>query len=182
MYAHFSKYVAGVLVLVVLVSAACSENNPVDVLGPTAAPQALSLTAEPAVVTPEFLPTTFSVCNAPRFRTRFVVLLGGIRGVAVTGLFVGFTDFLGLAAVPTVLPAAPFGGTTTFSAARVPVPFPATGPNDGLSVPTGFPQNVPVTLEFGCHVRPRGTILVTADTRDGRGRMETARLSVPVGE
>ena len=178
---RFLKYFPVVLLLVVL-TAACSDSTPTDVTGPTSAAQSLSLTAEPAVVTPEFMPTLFRVCNAPRFRTRFVVLLGAIRGVAVTGLFVSFTDVLGVAAVPTVIPAAPFGGTTHISTARVPVPFPTSGPNDGLSVPTGFSQQVPITLEFGCHVRPRGTILVSADTRDDRGRMGTSRLSVQLGD
>jgi hypothetical protein len=179
---RLSKFVPVVLLLLTsLVSTACSDSNPADVTGPTDAAPLLSLSAEPAVVTPEFLPR-IGMCNAPRFRTRFVVILGGIRGVAVTGLFVSFTDFLGFAAVPTVIPAAPFGGTTQISAARIPVPFPASGPADGLSVPTGFPQQVPVTLEFACHVRPRGTIIVSADTRDGRGRMGTSRFSVQVGE
>lgn len=189
MHAHVPKYIPGAILLVMLAAAGCSDDNPVDVTAPTAA-QSLSLTAEPAVVTPEFLPP-IGLCNAPRFRTRFVVILGGSGGLAVTGLFVNFTDFLGFAAVPTVIPAAPFGGgPTQTSAASTPIPFPASGPipfpgsgpNGALSVPIGSLQHVPVTLEFGCHVRPRGTIIVSADTRDNRGRKGRSRLSVQVGE
>jgi hypothetical protein len=43
-------------------------------------------------------------------------------------------------------------------------------------------QEFPVTLEFGCHVRPQGTIVVAVGTRDGRGRSMTHQLSVGVGE
>jgi hypothetical protein len=179
MHALFPKYIPGAILLVMLAATACSDDNPVDVTAPTAAPS-LSLTAEPAVVTPEFLPP-IGLCTAPSFRTQFVVVLGGTGGVAVTGLFVNFNDFLGFAAVPTVIPAAQFRTTTQTSAARIPVPFPASGPNDGLSVPTGVPQRIPVTLLFGCHVRPRGTIIVSADTRDNRGRKGTSRFSVQVG-
>ena len=187
MHAHDSKYVAGVLLLATLAVAACGEHNSVAVTAPTEA-QSLRLTAEPASITPEFL--VRHVCPAaPAFRTRFVIIVSGTDGLIVTGLHVGFVDRLGINVLPTVLTD---GLNTSGSGSSLrtppiplpssmPIPIPTSGPNDGLSVFTGRTERVPVTLEFGCNVRPHGTILVDADTRDHRGRSGRSRLTVEVG-
>jgi hypothetical protein len=185
MSVRFSKYVPAVLVVAMLATTGCSNDNPAAVTAPTAA-QPLSLTAEPASVSPEFLPRGHC-SEAPGFRTRFVVIVSGMERASVQGLHVSFIDRFGVSAVPTVFPASGISGSSMNTPpiqlpSSMPIPIPTSGPNNGLSVPAGHSARVPVTLEFGCNVRARGTIVVDADTRDERGRSGKRRLTVEVGE
>jgi hypothetical protein len=177
----------GVLVLAGLLSASCSDVVPT---GPTESPRAqpLSLAAEPAQVTPEFLPPNDVVCAGARpFRTRFVLVLGGIGGFVLQDLRVGFTDPFGVISVPAVVGASRLGSMNGSLPPNplptsTPIPFPTTGPNTGLIPSTSISERLPVILEFGCHVRPHGTIVVTAGTRDRGGRRGDHRLTIDVGE
>src|SRR5215211_3953178 len=190
MCARLAKYLpgtllSGTLLLVVLAGAACSGSDPVAATSPTAAPQ-VSLKAEPSIVRPDFLPPSAACHDHPGFRTRFVVFVGGFGGVTMDGLQASFVDAFGVSVMPGVIASGVFGGaTSTTSGVPVPlptsgpIPFPMTGP---VPIPDGATRQVPVTLEFGCHVRPHGTIVVTARTRDGRGRSWDQRLAVAVEE
>jgi len=107
----------------------------------------------------------------------------------VQELRVSFSDRMGIVAVPAVLPAAStFGGSTMMPLPSIPlpssapIPIPTAGPNNGLSLSPGPLQRLPVTLEFGCDVRLPGTIVVTAGTRDRRGRRDDHRLVIGVRE
>jgi len=146
----------------------------------------VSLKAEPSIVRPDFLPPSAACRDHPAFRTRFVLIVGGLGGVTMDGLHASFVDGFGVSVVPTVLASAVFAGTTPASSGvpvplptSGPIPFPMTGP---VPIPEAGTRQGPVALQFGCHVRPHGTIFVTAQTRDGRGRSSDQRLAVAVEE
>src|SRR5215213_3876703 len=102
MHAYHAQSVAGALLLTALAGAACSDSLPADVTAPSAVP-AVTLKAEPSIVTPELLPP-LGVCHDRRaFRTRFVVFLGESRDTLVQGLDVSFVDSLGVMAIPAVI-------------------------------------------------------------------------------
>jgi hypothetical protein len=184
-----TRSLSAVTLLAGLISASCSDVVPAEPTAPTKL-QPLALAAEPARVTPEFLPPFGTGCGGARpFRTRFVLVLGGIEGLVLQDLQVGFSDRFGVIAVPAVIPplSAPsssFGssGVPVRVPTSTPIPFPTTGPNSGLLGSAGTSGRLPVTLEFGCHVEPLGTIVVTAGTRDHRGRRGDHRLTIDVGE
>ena len=189
MRGDLTRSLAGVILLAALIGASCSDVVPTE---PTASAKAepLAFAVEPARVTPEFLPPSGTHCGGARaFRTRFVVILGAMPGLSVASLNVGFTDRFGVVSLPSVL------GSTSALAGPVmggpspvplptsaPIPFPTTGPNTGLVESIGSSQRVPVILEFGCLVRPQGTLVVTAGTLDRRGRRGDHRLTIDVGE
>jgi hypothetical protein len=179
---------AAVILLAGLTSASCNGVVPAEPTAPTAGGP-VAFAVEPARVTPEFLPPPGLHCGAARpFRTHFAVILGSMPGASFETLDVGFSDRLGVASRPIVL-----GVSSTFSnslaigpspvplPATSPIPFPSTGPNSGLPG-VGTSQRVPLILEFGCLVRPHGTIVVTAGTRDRHGRRGERRLTIDVGE
>src|SRR5262245_61202942 len=181
-----ARPLSGVILLAGLISTSCSDGLPTE---PTASPKAqpVSIAAEPTRVTPEFLPSVVTSCGGRRpFRTRFVVILGALDGLQA--LDVSFTDRSGVFVAPAVIPASDLftGSMMTSPAIRLPtstpIPFPTTLANIGLSTPAGTSQRLPVILEFGCHVQPAGTIVITAGTRDHRGRRGDHRLTIEVGE
>jgi hypothetical protein len=186
MHPHITPCVPGILLLAGLACVSCSDAAPTDTTAPTSI-KSIALSVQPEKVEPEFLPPIGRCTGARAFRTRFVVVAGGMEAFVVQEVRVSFRDRFGVIAVPTVLSAsaAPFGSLIPSSPpvplpTSMPIPVPTSGPNNGLSVfPTGS-QEIPVTLEFGCGVRPHGTIVVAVGTRDGRGRSTTHRLSVDV--
>ena len=188
MHGHFVTCVSGALLLAGLSTVSCSDAGPATPTGPSTT-QAVALRAEPETVRPEFL-LPFGGCTGGRaFRTSFVVIVGGTVGFVVQELRVSFSDWMGIVAVPAVLPAAStFGGSTMMPLPSIPlpssapIPIPTAGPNNGLSLSPGPLQRLPVTLEFGCDVRLPGTIVVTAGTRDRRGRRDDHRLVIGVRE
>jgi len=186
MCASLSKFVPAAVLSAVLAGAACTVSAPVAATAPTANAQ-VTLKAEPSIVRPDFLPPSGGCRDHAGFRTRFVVFVGGFGGiVVVTGLHTSFVDGFGVSVMPTVLASPVFGGATTSTSGTPvplptsgPIPFPLTGP---VPIPDGGTRQVPVMLEFGCHVHPRGTIVVTAQTRDDRGRSRDQRLTIAVEE
>ena len=181
-----TRSLSGVILLAGLISTSCSDVVPTE---PTASPKAqpVSMAAEPTRVTPEFLPSVGPSCGGRRpFRTRFAVILRAMDGVQT--LDVSFTDRSGVIVAPAVIPASDLftGSMMTSPPIRLPtstpIPFPTTLANVDLSTPAGTSQRLPVTLEFGCHVQPLGTIVVTAGTRDHRGRRGDQRVTIDVGE
>ena len=181
-----TRSLSGVILFAGLICASCSDAVPTEPTASTKA-QPLSLAAEPARVTPEFLPPDGIGCAGARpFRTRFVLILGGMDGFVLQDLRVGFSDPFGAISVPAVVGATRLGSITGSLPPNplptsTPIPFPTTGPNSGLPG-VGSPQRVPVILEFGCLVRPQGTIVVTAGTLDHRGRRGDRRLMIEVGD
>jgi hypothetical protein len=184
-----TRSLSGVILLGGLISASCTDVVPTEPTASTKA-QPLSLAAEPARVTPEFLPPPGTGCAGTRpFRARFVLILGGMGGFVLQDLQAGFSDRFGVISVPAVLGASGSRlGSMTGSlppvplATSTPIPFPTTGPNSGLVGSTSISERLPVILEFGCQVRPQGTIVVTAGTLDHRGRRGDHRLTIDVGE
>jgi hypothetical protein len=188
MHPHITACVPGAILLAGLVCVSCSDAVPADATAPSSV-RAIALSVQPEKVEPEFLPPIRRCSDARAFRTRFVVIVGGMEAFVVQELHVSFSDRFGVTAVPAVVPAtgAPSGSMITSSPpiplpTSMPIPIPTSGPNNGLSVFPGGSQELPVTLEFACGVRPEGTIVVAVGTRDGRGRSTTHRLSVDVGE
>ena len=189
MHPHITACVPGAILLAGLACVSCSDAAPADATAPSSV-RAIALSVQPEKVEPEFLPPIGRCTGTHAFRTRFVVIVeGGMEAVVVQELRVSFSDRFGVTAVPAVLPAtgAPSGSMITSSPpiplpTSMPIPIPTSGPNDGLSVFPGGSQELPVTLEFGCNVRPQGTIIVAVGTRDGRGRSTTHQLKVDVGE
>jgi hypothetical protein len=178
-----TRSVSGVILLAGLIGASCSD-VPTEPTPSTKA-QALSIAAEPTRVTPEFLPSIGPSCGGQRaFRTRFAVILAAVEGLQT--LDVSFTDRSGVFVAPAVVPASDLftGSMMTSPPIRLPtstpIPFPTTLSNIDLSMPAGTSQRLPVTLEFGCHVQPLGTILITAGTRDHRGQRGEHRLAIEV--
>ena len=181
-----TRSLSGVILLAGLISTSCSDVMPT---GPTAASKAqpVSIAAEPARVTPEFLPSIAPSCGGRRpFRTRFAVILGAMDGLQT--LDASFTDRSGVFVAPAVIAASDLftGSMMTSPPTRLPtstpIPFPTSLANIDLSMPAGPSQRLPVTLEFDCHVQPLGTIVITAGTRDHRGRRGDHRLTIDVGE
>ena len=183
-----TRYLSAVILLGGLTSASCNGVAPAEPTGPTAG-EPVAFAVEPARVTPEFLPPSGLNCRGGRpFRTHFVVILGSLSGASFETLDVGFNDRFGVASRPIVL-----GVSHTLSSSLAigpspvplpttsPIPFPTTGPNSGLPG-VGTRQRVPLILEFGCLVRPQGTIVVTAGTRDRHGRRGEQRLTIEVVE
>jgi hypothetical protein len=186
MHGHFTALVPGAMLVAGLACMSCSDATPADSTAPTSV-QTIELAVQPQRVAPEFLPT-FGVCVGGRaFRTRFVVVVGSMQ-VVLRDLRVSFSDRFGVITIPTVLSAAAQSAATIPSSlpiplpTTVPVPVPSGRVNNGLSSFAGSSPGLPVTLEFGCQVRPQGTIHVTVATRDDRGRTATHRLAVDVGE
>jgi hypothetical protein len=188
MHPHITACVPGAILLAGLACVSCSDVTPADATAPSSIRE-IALSVQPEKVEPEFLPPIGRCTGTRAFRTRFVVVAGGAQGFVVQELHVSFSDRFGVLTVPTVLSAsAAQSGSIIPSSPPVPlptsmpIPIPSAGPNNGLSVFPGGSRQVPVALEFGCHVRPQGTIVVAVGTRDDRGRSTTHRLSVDVGE
>jgi hypothetical protein len=187
MRADDSRYLCGAVLLAGLIGVSCGEISPGDATAPTST-AAVTLAAEPAKVMPEFFPSFDASCSRRSFRTRFVAIVGSMGSAAVQTLGVSFTDRFGVFATPAVVPASDvFTGLMMTAppirlATSSAIPFAVTLPNNALSTPAGTSQRVPLTLEFGCHVDPHGTIIVVAGTRDDRGRWRDHRLAISVGE
>ena len=188
MHPHITTYIPCTLLLAGLACVSCSDVAPADATAPTSI-KSIALSVQPEKVEPEFLPPIGACTGGRAFRTRFVVVAGGMQGFVVQELRASFSDRFGVLTVPTVLSASAAQSNSMIPSSppvplptSMPIPIPSAGPNNGLSVFAGGSREVPVRLEFGCHVRPQGTIHVDVGTRDDRGRSTTHRLTVDVGE
>jgi len=176
---HLTSRVAVAVLLTALVSAACSDDSsPADPTAPTVV-QTMSFSADPIRIHPEFLST--GGCHDGRgFRTRVdVAIASGMHGGVVTGLRAGFTDRSGVVAFPIGSSENIPSSWTISGSPTVPVPTNMAVP---FPVPSNTSQRIPVVLEFGCQVRPQGTLLVVVDTRDDRGASSTHRVNIEVGD
>jgi hypothetical protein len=181
-----TRSLSGVILLAGLFSTSCTDGVPTE---PSASPKAqpAAIAAEPTRVTPEFLPSIVPSCGGRRpFRTRFAVILGAVDSLQT--LDVSFSDRSGIFVAPAVIPASDrFTGSMMTSPpmrlpTSTPIPFPTSLATIDLSTPAGTSQRLPVTLEFGCHVQPLGTIVITAGTRDHRGQRGDHRITIEVGD
>jgi hypothetical protein len=165
--------------LTALVFPACGDNgSPVDPSAPTVV-QTMSFTADPMRIQPEFL-SARGCTDGRAFRTHVdVAIVGGTRGVTVTGLRAGFTDRWGVVALPAGSSGQIPSSWTISGSPTVPVPTNMAVP---FPVPSNTSQRIPVVLEFGCQVRPQGTLIVVVDTRDDRGASSTHRVNIEVGD
>lgn len=196
MATRFRKYVPALLLSACVVTAACSDGDPV--VGPTPTtglqgPPGALVAVEPETTRAEFL--SHSLCPAsPPFGLRIAVILSD-RIVIARRLRFELTPHLGRPAVPLVFPlltpataARPVpSGTPLPTFTQNPVPVPSA---PGIPVPTPRPiedvllaaRRLPVFLEFGCGVPAAGTLVATLDTTDNRGRSQTSVVHVHVGE
>ena len=56
------------------------------------------------------------------------------------------------------------------------MPLSSSSPITGFMVPAGSPQRLPFLLTFGCGVTNDGTLLISLDSADTNGRMQTSHL------
>ena len=187
MHAHITGFVPGAILMAGLACVSCSDSTPADATAPTSV-GTITFSVQPRESLPEFLSANDGCSGARAFRTRFVVVAGGMQGFVVQELRASFSDPFGLVTVPLLIPPT---GPIRFDDGVLAAPPAAVV--DAGSHPVGQGEQrpdrhggqltgVPVALEFGCHVRPRGTIVVVVGTRDNRGRSTTHRLTVDVGE
>jgi hypothetical protein len=192
MHNPFLKYVPILLVSAFLVTSACGESSPPSPTAPS--PEAVVVKAQPLAIAPDLLPTP-SCTTLPPFRGRLVVIVLGGRDFIVRRLGFAFSDRFGGSAAPTVIPIlpTPLGSSTFPNSSPVPlpgsttlpsppVPIPGVLPLESLVTPRDTSREFPVLLEFGCGVPAAGTLVVSVDTTDGQGRLETSRVKVRIGE
>ncbi|HJR57857.1 MAG TPA: hypothetical protein VJ813_00595 [Vicinamibacterales bacterium] len=190
MYARCPRYVPVLLFLVCTATAACDR---LDITATSPAPAdgvKASLTAEPASVRPEFLPS-LSCPTRPAFGIRILIIVSG-GDVILRAIRFGFTDRLGDLAFPQVLPTPSLSSPSTSFPSSSPIPIPGAAPLPGSSVipiPGALPiegllvsgsRSLPFVLTFGCGLVPEGTITITADTANRNGNSGTSQLMVPV--
>lgn len=190
MHVRFPRY-APVLLFVVAAAAGCdgdaaSPSSP----GPVV-PLRSSVTVEPHVVLPEFLPAGSCASRSP-FGLRLRVILSGQRDLVLRGLRFRLADPFGTSALPEVIPvptgseaalptpqSIPLPGASVLPAS--PIPIPGTSPLTGVQVTAGASRPLPFFLRFGCGVIPEGTLFVMTDIADGQGQSGTSQVGVRVG-
>ena len=158
------------LLLAVLMTVSCNS-TPASPTEPGELVPA-SLTAEPASLMPEFLPSQACLFH-PAFRVRLSVILRSGGTVVLSGLRFHFIDRSGSRTFPlvSVAPSASFTSSLPSSST---VPIPGVAP-----LPPSFPTSgtLPFIATFGCDVIPDGTLVVVGDLDNGR----TAEMRLRVG-
>ena len=190
MYERFPTYAPVMLALLLTSSVACNRTT-ASPTTPAPAGGALksSLTAEPLVGRPEFLPGSSCTSRSP-FGVRITVILESVEDVILRGLRFSFTDRFGGQALPDVFPTpegsfipssppVPFPGAAPLPS-RGPIPIPGSPPIDGLLVTGQTSRQLPFFLRFGCGVFPDGTLLIEGDLSDRNGRPDRAAIRVTV--
>jgi hypothetical protein len=195
MYERLPGYVVAFLVAASM-SVACGRTD-LTVRGdfPLAPDGVALLTAEPAKIVPDFLPTPFCrshapfgarirltlraghdlVMRAPRFE--LVGNFGERFGPAAIGVFDGLPPATAAGSLPPSLPE-----TSPIPLPQAsPIPFPGSSPFDGVTLVAGGFRVFPFFLQFGCGVPAQGTLFITVETTDRRGRPDVSRASVHVG-
>jgi len=194
MYPRSPKYILVLLVPVFALIAACGNDNSVSPTTPAPVTSAL-VTTEPMTATPEF--SRISFCPAaPSFGVRLLITISGNGEIVIVErLRFAFTDRLGGFAVPVVTQtsAALSGGIPTSMPVPLPtspsvpipsaspIPIPGSLPVEELRIHAGVSGTLPVLLNFGCGVPADGTLVVSVDTTDRRGRSSTSQVRVRVG-
>ena len=195
MYARLPKYVPLFLVLALAVTA-CSDDN--GGASPTAPDPVASakITAEPSIVSPEFIAGPF--CRGFRpFGARLVFVVRPTSDLFLRSLRVHFVDRFGVRTAPTVIPlqtitsAAPSipTGTTIPIPTSSPVPIPGSSPVptpgvaefDPLLIFGGSARTLPFFLRFGCGIPADGTVFFDFDLSDRHGRRSTSHVRARIG-
>ena len=178
---------AAVLLLALAVSAGCGDDDNGVPTGPTVVSQGVygpSVTAEPLVLTPEFLTGPFCFRGRP-FAVRLSLLLAARETLALRSVGFAFTDRFGFLAIPTASPIPlpqpdPSSGSVPVPSTG-PIPMPAPGSGDAVVIAAGTVGRFPFLLRFGCGVVPDGTIRITVGTLIN-GRPATTMAAVRVSE
>lgn len=168
MYRRLPRYAPVLLFLATALAAGCNRAPATPTSPSTTETSEQSITVEPALVHPEFLPT--SGCDVrPAFAVRIHVRLLG--GFFVRGLRFHFVDELGTRTLPQVVPILTPTGSSIPSASPVPVPGIA-------ALPTAFQAggSSPFLVTFGCGVIPEGTLFINADHNRG-----TTAMTIRIG-
>jgi hypothetical protein len=186
MYARICGYVLS-LVSVSVILAGC-DDSPGGSSGAPTAPglsQAAVVTAQPSEIAPEFISTP--LCRPdPAFRTSLIVTVHAGEDRFVHALRFDFTDRRGRRVRPRIVTSLETVVRSDISVpiplpTSSPIPIPGTLPLDGSRFPAGS-RTLPVVLEFGCGVQAAGTLVVSVDTTDGRGRPGQASATVEVSQ
>lgn len=189
MHKRVSTYAAVSLVLTSFATIACNDDSDAITASPTA-PSAfvagarlVAFTAEPGIITAELHPTSTCVTHAP-FIARVNAILRPGQDLFVRSFGFDFVDDFGRRTVPLVVPGTielnnsvllPIPLPTTH-----PIPFPGQVPMSSVSVPAGRFLKAPFSLQFGCGVRARGTLFVSVETEDRRGRIDVSQTRVQI--
>ena len=137
---------------------------------------------EPATLRPEFVGGTSCVPFRP-FSTSIVIVMSPENDLIVRGLHFRFIDRSGVAALPRVSsnPASPISplGVAPLPTSS-PIPIPSASPITGFMVPARSRHRMPFLLTFGCGVSDEGTLVVSVDSADMRGQLQTSQLQARV--
>jgi len=138
---------------------------------------------EPSTLRPELVNGTSCVAFSP-FGTRIVIVVSPGSDVILLSLHFRFTDRFGATALPRVSSNPASGQIPQLGVAPLPttspIPIPNSSPLTGFMVPAGSSQRLPFLLTFDCGVSDDGTLVVSVDTADMRGRPQTTQLQVRV--
>ena len=180
-----------VLILSASLAAACSDSDSVSITAPGQITSADFVTAEPMVLTPEFLASP-ACSGRSAFRTRVIIVVGGDEDLIVRRLRFSFVDRFGRNAAPTVLASA--SATPLPSSSPIPLPGPTSIPaGSAVATPVssavtldalisgGSRRSLPFFLEFGCDVPAVGTLTVSVEATNRQGRPRTSHLTLAMG-
>lgn len=196
MYARHPKYVA-VFLVSALAFTACGDSDGPSPTGPSTI-QTATMTAEPALLVPQFFPNAFCARFSP-FGAQLTIVLRPSRDVSVRLIRFHFVDRFGARHIPGVIPipttssagafnvgsvtmptspTIPFPGAPAPFPGSVPLPIPGVSGFDPLFVLGGHSRLLPFFLQFDCGIPADGTVFVDFDLRDDRGRASTSQLRV----
>jgi hypothetical protein len=157
---------ASLLLGVVLFTASCSDTDArLVTTGPSGIDSA-SLAVEPTSATAFAEPVGGSICpSVAPFNVRFglSVTTTDWSSVIITGITAQFTDASGARAPQVTLPAP--GPTPVFGSAMP---------------PPGSARMFPLSVGVGCGTDIRGTLIVTVETSDRRGRRGAQHVTIAV--
>ena len=186
MHPHITTHVPGAMLLAALACVSCSDVAPADATAPTAV-ETIAFSIRPERVEPEFLPSTGRCAGArsergsPSSPAETRVRRAGASRELQQSLRGGH----GPAGPVGERPAVRFDDGVLAACPSADLdadPHPVGGAEQRPLGDPGRLTEVPVALEFGCHVRPQGAIIVAVGTLDDRGRSTTHRLTVDVSE
>jgi hypothetical protein len=172
------------LFVFLLLAAGCSDNGGVATGGSgLAGPGSVfstRVTAEPLTIRPEFLSSPFCRTQFP-FSLRLILVVSAGQERFLRVIRFNLLDSFGGRTFPTAIssPAAPTSVPVSIPSS-LPIPIPGTLPFHG--VPVSGSQRLPFSLQFGCGVRPAGTLSVSVETADRRGVADVSQITVRVGE
>jgi hypothetical protein len=184
-----SAYAPVFLVLTSFATIACNGDNDAttaSLTGPSAfvaGAQLVAFTAEPALLGAEFHPT--SSCRAPApFITRMNAVIRPSQDLFIRSFGFDFLDDFGRRVAPLVF----LGPIESNNSVLLPIPLPTTHPipfpgqvpMSSVAVEAGRFLKVPFRLQFDCGVRARGTLFVSVETEDRRGRIDVSRTRAQI--